>query len=100
MSAAKWHARRAQDFREDADSAERNVRRNDSAEWAETCARDAEACIERAAHHYLAATVLEALAVPGVAESLIYRAHTVDDLNPSAVRAALRTIADAAKEAK
>jgi hypothetical protein len=70
MSAAKWHAMRAQDFRDDAGSAERNVRRNDSAEWAETCAREAESCIERAAHHALAATVLDALAVPGVAELL------------------------------
>jgi hypothetical protein len=96
MSAAKWHAMRAQDFRDDAGSAERNVRRNDSAEWAETCAREAESCIERAAHHALAATVLDALAVPGVA-GILSDVAGLPSTAP-AVSAALRTLADAAKE--
>jgi hypothetical protein len=97
MSAAKWHREQAAD-------------RNETPHYAWRHVKSQETVRDEAAHHALAADVLEALAVPGVAELLKdvaeARAGFADLYTDSAVhstpeqRAALRTLADAAKEAK
>lgn len=111
MNAAKWHREQAANHADDAASAERNVRRNDSAAWAENCAREIVRHQTLAAHHATAADALEALAVPGVAdliEGLMDRDWMGDPsltlseaLNAKrAQRASLSTLARIAKESK
>lgn len=103
MSAAKWHREQAANHADDAASAERNVRRNDGAEWAENCARAIVRHQTLAAHHATAADALEALAV-GRLPSILDRMWGIGgvyglDLTAEE-RAALATLARIASEGK
>ena len=108
MSAAKWHREQAANHADDAASAERNVRRNDGAEWAENCARAIVRHQTLAAHYATAADALEALAVPGVAGLLdtvtrlafVTDARDGDRFVNEDQRAALSRLAKIASEGK